>query len=578
MRRLSRSDSNKRGTNSTGSQYTSRRSRGLRLGLERLEERRVMAGFLESFGGAADETFFGYSSQHTMDPVGNVYLSGRFYSQNADFDPGTNSFPMSSAGGADAFAAKYRADGSFVWARRFGSAGDDGTSANAFVSEAGTGYLYVAGTFEGSVNFGTVLVPITLTSAGGPDMFFAKLNADTGATIFAKRIGSTTGSEYVYDLAVANGQVFVGGSFNKTLDFDPGTGTAFRNPGGNGKNPSADGFILQLDSNLNYVSSYQFGGNDVDKATGLVAESTSASVTSIYLLGAVGPNSGTVDLDPGTAIKNASGRFIAKYSISTTTVPTWSPDWVGSIGANGGGSVFTDADSLYFVGTFTGAQDFDPGLGVKTLTSAGGSDGVAARYNKANGSFVWANQYGGTGSGSEGFKKGIVVQSVDPVNNRLYLSFRAETASLDFNPGAGNGGEVSGDAAIGYDVLLKLNANSGAYQQVWQMGGTGRLWSRVAGTFGSSVYVAGYFRGTANFPTGGSLTSAGGYDIFLMALDDPTLAPPPAPAPALASTSTGARSAKSSSVESSSVDAALLSLLHDDLEDLVATRKRKKGA
>ena len=545
----------------------------MRLGLERLEERRVLAGFVESFGGAADETFYGWPSQQTMDPVGNVYLSGRFYSQNADFDPGTNAFPMSSAGGADAFAAKYSADGSFVWARRFGSVGEDGTSATAFASEAGIGFVYVAGSFEGSVNFGTLTVPITLTSAGGPDVFIAKLNANTGETVFAKRIGSTAGSEYVIDLAVANNQVFVGGAFDKTLDFNPGTGTAFRTPTGKGNNLSSDGFILQLSSTGDYVSSYQFGGRDADRAQGLVAESTSASVTSIYLLGAVGPNSGTVDLDPGTLVKNATGRFIAKYSISTITVPNWSPDWAGSIGADGGGSVFTDADSLYFVGTFTGAQDFDPGLGVKTLTSAGGPDGVVARYNKANGVFAWANQYGGTGLGSEGFKKGIVVQSVDPVNNRLYLSFRAETASLDFNPGAGNGGEVSGNAAIGYDVLLKLNAQSGAYQDLWQMGGTGRLWSRVVGSIGSSVYVAGYFSGTANFPTGGSLTSAGGYDIFLMALDDPTLAPPPAPAPALSSTSTGARS-----VESSSVDAALLSLLHDDLEDLVATRKRKKAA
>ena len=137
----------------------------MRLGLERLEERRVLAGFVESFGGAADETFYGWPSQQTMDPVGNVYLSGRFYSQNADFDPGTNLFPMSSAGGADAFAAKYSADGSFVWARRFGGVGEDGASATAFASEAGTGFVYVAGSFEGSVNFGN---GVTLTSAGGP--------------------------------------------------------------------------------------------------------------------------------------------------------------------------------------------------------------------------------------------------------------------------------------------------------------------------------------------------------------------------------------------------------------------------
>ena len=99
------------------------------------------------------------------------------------------------------------------------------------------------------------------------------------------------------------------------------------------------------------------------------------------------------------------------------------------------------------------------------------------------------------------------------------------------------------------------------------------LHSHVVGSVGTLVYVSGFFGGAANFPTGVSKTSAGGADIFLMALE--TAPPPPL---ALASTSTGARSVESGSVKSSSVDAALLSLLHDDLEDLVATRKRKKAA
>lgn len=521
MKRLSRSDSQALGTKfGQSARQPSRASRAQRLSFEHLEDRRVLAGWVESMGGAADETFFGYHSQQTMGADGDVYLSGRFYSQPADFDPRASAFLMSSAGGADAFASKYRADGSLVWARRFGGAGEDGASASAFASEAGTGYLYVAGTFEGSVNFGS---GITLASAGGSDIFVAKLNAATGATIFAKRVGSKAGSEYVYDLAVANNQVFVSGTFDKMLDFDPGPGSALRSPTG-----QKDGFILQLNSTGDYVSSYQLGGNDADWILGMVAEATSPVTTSVYLAGALGPNSGTVDLDPGPAVKNATGRFIAKYSIPTNSVPNWSPNWVGSIGTRSASNfVFTDADSLYFVGNFQGTQDFDPGPETANLTAAGGvdgTDGVVARYSKNDGSFIWAQQYGGTGQ-NENFKTGIVVQSPNPANNMLYLGFKSYSASLDFNPAA-PGGEVSGNAALGYDVLLKLNAQTGAYQQIWQTSSTGATWSHVAGTYGTSVYVAGYFGGTANFPTGQSLTSAGGSDIFLMALEDPTLGPP----------------------------------------------------
>ena len=95
------------------------------------------------------------------------------------------------------------------------------------------------------------------------------------------------------------------------------------------------------------------------------------------------------------------------------------------------------------------------------------------------------------------------------------------------------------------------------------------LHSHVVGSVGTLVYVSGFFGGTANFPAGGSKTSAGGADLFLMALET---APPLARA--LASTSTGASSADSIPVESSSVDAALLSLHYDYLDDLVVTRKR----
>lgn len=565
MKRLSRSDSNKGGTNSVGSQYTSRRSRTLRLGLERLEERRVLAGFVESFGGAADE--HQYESQ-AMDPAGNFYQSGGF-AQTAYFGP-TSGTSLSSAGGRDAFVVKYSADGSLdpLFApRSFGSSGTEEIFASAYASETGGGYLYVAGKFEGSVNFGN---GVRLTSAGGPDVFIAKLDAVTGATVFAKRIGSTTGNEWVCNLAVANNQVFVSGLFDKTLDFDPGTGTVLRTPAGKGSNLSYDGYILQLKSDGTYVSVYQIGGSDSDGVWSLVTEATSASVTTIYIHGSLGARSGTVDIDPSSLIKNAKDTFIAKYSLSTTS-PTWSPDWVGSVGVliSTVRSTITDANSLYLLGAFQGTQDFDPGLGTVNLTSAGGNDGFLAKYNKSDGALVWAKKYGGTGNND-------ISESAIVVQDKLYLSLRTTTASLDFNPGL-PGGEVASNARQ-YSVLLKLDANTGNYQDVWQMAGTNSadyLHSHVVGSVGTLVYVSGFFGGAANFPTGVSKTSAGGADIFLMALET---APPPPPPLALASTSTGARSAKNSSVESSSVDAALLSLLHDDLEDLVATRKRKKAA
>ncbi len=514
MSRLRRLDSNKRGTNSVGSQYTCRRSRGLRQGLERLEERRVLAGFVESFGGAGDE--HQYETQ-AMDPAGNFYQSGGFV--QTSYSGPNSATSLISNGGSDAFVVKCSADGSLAPGfvpRSFGSSGTEEIFASAYASEAGAGYLYVAGRFEGSVDFGN---GVTLTSVGGADVFIAKLDAVTGATAFVKSIGTTTGNEWVYNLAVANNQVSVSGAFDNTLDFDPGTGTEFRTP----VNLSYDGYLLQLTSAGAFVSVYQFGGSDSDSVTSIVAEATSASLTSIYIHGRLGVISGIVDIDPSSGIKNAKTTFIAKYSLSTTA-PTWSPDWVDSLGDLGSTtrSTTTDANSLCFLGAVNGTNDFDPGPGTVSLTTG---SAFIAKYNKSDGALAWAKGYGGDISESA-----IVVPTSNPLINTLYVNVRTSADFFDYNPGL-PGGEVTSTAAQ-YSVLLKLDANTGAYQDVWKMAGTTSadlLHGHVVGSVGTSVYVAGFFRGTANFPTGVSKTSAGGLDIYLIALD--TALPPVSNAP-----------------------------------------------
>ena len=63
----------------------SRANRARRLGLECLEERKVMAAsFLGQIGGPGDQFF---SNKQEMDAVGNMYVDG-WFNQTADFDPG----------------------------------------------------------------------------------------------------------------------------------------------------------------------------------------------------------------------------------------------------------------------------------------------------------------------------------------------------------------------------------------------------------------------------------------------------------------------------------------------------------
>ena len=54
-----------------------------------------------------------------VDTSGNVYTAG-YFQGTADFDPGTGTFNMSSAGQSDIFVSKLDASGNFLWAKQLG--------------------------------------------------------------------------------------------------------------------------------------------------------------------------------------------------------------------------------------------------------------------------------------------------------------------------------------------------------------------------------------------------------------------------------------------------------------------------
>ena len=176
-------------------------------------------------------------------------------------------------------------------------------------------------------------------------------------------------------------------------------------------------------------------------------------------------------------------------------------------------------NSLYLTGEISETVDFDPSSGTTNLSSAGSSDGTIAKYSKASGALQWARRFGGVG-----YDIARTQVVVNPTDGSLYLGGKFEQ-TVDFNP-TSPGGELT--SAGGTDgVLLKLNA-SGEYLSAWRVGGIGNdgvVWP--IGLIGNTIYAAGRFAATADFPTGHTLTSFGNSDGFLMALDDAPLAPSP---------------------------------------------------
>jgi hypothetical protein len=109
---------------------------------------------------------------------GGVYTTGGF-SDTVDFDPGTEAFNLTSAGGNDVFVWQLDATGNFVGARRMGGTGaDDGYG----LAVAADGGVYTTGWFHDTADFDPGPGTFNLTSAGGYDFFLSKLTLDSDRT------------------------------------------------------------------------------------------------------------------------------------------------------------------------------------------------------------------------------------------------------------------------------------------------------------------------------------------------------------------------------------------------------------
>lgn len=115
----------------------------------------------------------GLEKAHAIDTdtAGNIYTSGYFV-EEADFDPGSSDFILTSAGGLDAFVSKLNADGEFQWAAQFGGPGED-RSLDMVVGDSA--FVYISGYFSGAVDFDPGSGDFTLTSFGATDVFIVVL-------------------------------------------------------------------------------------------------------------------------------------------------------------------------------------------------------------------------------------------------------------------------------------------------------------------------------------------------------------------------------------------------------------------
>jgi len=152
--------------------------------------------------------------------MSNVYVTGN-YSSSADFDPGSGTANLTAVGEYDIFVSKFDNAGSFVWAKSFGGSGSDyGQSIDVDAS----GNMVITGYYSGTGDFDPGSGNASLTSSGGDDMVFIKLN-NSGDLTFAKSLGGTSTDRASAVAVDGLGSIHLAGAYSGTVDFDPGSDT-----------------------------------------------------------------------------------------------------------------------------------------------------------------------------------------------------------------------------------------------------------------------------------------------------------------------------------------------------------------
>ena len=342
----------------------------------------------------------------------------------------------------------------------------------------------------------------SLTSVSTPSAY-AWSSAQATVSVFG---GST--SDLGYSIAVdSSGNVYTAGSFQGTVDFDPGAGEANLTSAGD-----RDVFVSKLDSSGNFVWAKGLGGTAADESNSIAVDSSG----NVYTTGSF---FSTADFDPGagtTNLTSAGGAevFVSKLDSSGNFV--WAKG-LGGISTDEGYSIGVDSSgNVYTTGYFNGTVDFDPGAGVTDLTSAGGNDSFVLKLDSL-GNFVWAKGLGGTAADSG---RSIAVDSSGNVYTAGYFIGRA-----DFDPGAGQANltSASGSGGTDRDVFVSKLDSSGNFVWAKGLGGTAADESNsIAVDSSGNVYTTGFFNGIADFDPGAgeaNLTSAGGNDSFISKLD-----------------------------------------------------------
>ncbi|MBS3915621.1 MAG: T9SS type A sorting domain-containing protein [Bacteroidetes bacterium] len=297
-----------------------------------------------------------------------------------------------------------------------------GASPNIIFSSGRNGQVIMHGTFSGTVDFQPDTGVLNRTAKGNTDMIVQLLDANYQAGKFVQFGSSGSKVNGGFQTQDDSGNYILRGSFNNTMDADPGPGQYLLKAKG-----AMDVFIIKLDSAFNF----KWAGQISSKITTTGVLFKLDKNNNIYALGTLNDST---DVDPGSGVYNLYGYttknnyFVAKYDPSCKLL------WAKKFGSTNLAYYslakrmeLDDSANLYIMGDWSAEMDFDPDTSMVKYTANGAFDIYILKLD-INGKFIWVRQIGGAGA----------EVSTDLIcdRGRLYSSGSFQ-GTVDFDPGSG---------------------------------------------------------------------------------------------------------------------------------------------
>lgn len=432
------------------------------------------------------------------DAQGNVVMSGGFEG-TVDFDPGAAVHNLTAINDDDYFILKLDSSGNYLWAVSIEGIPDANLRSKIAVDAVGN--ILMIGNFKGTVDFDPGAGVFNLTSSSAfTDVFILKLDGN-GQLMWAKSFGGSAADDGKDIATDANNNVYATGSFMGGGDFDPGSGVFTMNDNGGG-----DVFISKLDASGDFIWANSIGGSYSDDGYGIGVDSAG----NVYV---AGDFLDEVDFDPGSGMYNLTSLaswdpFILKLDGNGNFV--WAKQAEGTNAEFAHALKVTPSGDCYMAGIFSYDTDFDPGVSVYNLTSAGQEDVFVLHLN-SNGGFVWARQMGGSETDN--------ATAIDLDNDHNIYVTGSFTGQADFDPGSGLFSLDAGGS--GTDVFISKLDSSGNFVWAKQIGAEDGNDAELAlhCDVENNIYAGGYFEETCDLNTDAGTdnhTSNGARDAFIV--------------------------------------------------------------